>query len=88
MTDTIIEMTEDEFDQQYPLVTNHLNPNASWENGHSGGCLFDTFGDELAFDGERKPRARLAAHASVHARSLAPTRGRGACRVVRRSIAI
>jgi len=46
------------------------------------------FGDELAFDGERKARARLAADASVRASSLAPTRGRGACRVVRRSIAI
>src|SRR5262249_58276708 len=46
------------------------------------------FGDELAFDGERKARARLAARACVHAPSLAPTRGRGACGVVRRSIAI
>src|SRR5262249_40600878 len=46
------------------------------------------FGDELAFDGARKARARLAARACVHAPSLAPTRGRGPCRVVHRSIAI
>jgi drug/metabolite transporter (DMT)-like permease len=35
------------------------------------------FGDELAFDGERKAWARLAADAPVHAPCLAPTRRRG-----------
>jgi hypothetical protein len=47
---------EDEFDQQYPLLTNHLNPNASWAFGESGGgCLFETFGEELAFVRRQAP---------------------------------
>ena len=42
-------MTEDDYDQMYPLVTNHLNPNASWAFGDGPGCLFETYGEELAF---------------------------------------
>lgn len=30
MTDTFIELTEWEFDAQYPLVPNHINPSAAW----------------------------------------------------------
>lgn len=57
MTDTYIEITEDEFDRQYPLVTNHLNPHASWAFGDSGpGYLFETFGVELRFVREQDPR--------------------------------
>jgi len=57
MTDTHIEITEDEFDRQYPLVTNHLNPNATWVYGESeAGCLFETFGDELHFVRQQDPR--------------------------------
>jgi hypothetical protein len=57
MTDTHIEMTEDEFDQQYKLLPNHLNPNASSGFGDSGeGCLFETFGEELAFVRQQCPR--------------------------------
>ena len=50
MTEVFIEMTEGEFDQRFPLVTNHINPNAGWAFGDSGGgCLFETYGDEFAF---------------------------------------
>ena len=49
MTETFIELTEDEFDATYPLLTNHLNPSAGWAIGDERGCLFETFGDELAF---------------------------------------
>jgi len=49
MTHTLIEITEDEFDTGYPLRTNHLNPHASWAFGEAGGCLFETFGEELDF---------------------------------------
>ena len=51
MTDTFIEMTEDEFDARFPLVRNHLNPNASWSYGAGDGegCLFETYGEEFAF---------------------------------------
>lgn len=50
------EMTEDEFDEQYPLVTNHLNPNASWVIGDGPGCLFETYGEELDFVRSQDPR--------------------------------
>jgi hypothetical protein len=49
MSDNLIELTEDEFDDRYPLKFNHLNPSAGWAIGESGGCLFATHGDEFAF---------------------------------------
>ena len=50
------EMTEDEFDRQYPLITNHINRNASWAFGDSPGCLFETYGEELDFVRSQAPR--------------------------------
>jgi hypothetical protein len=44
-----LEISEEAFDEQYPLLTNHLNPNASWAFSDTGGCLFETYGEELAF---------------------------------------
>ncbi len=44
------ELTEDEFCELYPLLANHLDPNASWD-----GCLFETFGEELDFVREQNP---------------------------------
>ena len=49
MTHTLIELSEDEFDDRFPLLTNHLNGNASWVFTDSGGCLFETYGPELEF---------------------------------------
>ena len=49
-------MTEDEFDEQYPLITNHINLNASWTFGDGPGCLFETYGEELAFVRSQNPR--------------------------------
>lgn len=49
MTETFITLTEDEFEQQYILLTNNLNPTAGWGYGDSNGCLFETYGQELAF---------------------------------------
>ncbi len=56
MTDTIIELSEDEFDAQYPLRTNPLNPNATWAFGEGAECLFETYGEELAFVRQQDPR--------------------------------
>lgn len=56
MTTTFIEITEDEFDSQYPLLTNHLNPHASWAFNEDRGCLFETYGEELAFVRQQDPR--------------------------------
>jgi hypothetical protein len=51
-----LELTEDEFDARFPLFTNHLNPNASWGSGNEGGCLFETYGEELEFVRRQNPR--------------------------------
>src|ERR1700734_1924407 len=56
MTTHFIEMTEDEFDDLYPLVLNHLNPNAGWRFNDGPGCLFETSGEELAFVREQDSR--------------------------------
>jgi len=49
-------LSEDEFDQRYPLLPNHLNPNASWGDGEGSGCLFETYGEEVAFVSTQDPR--------------------------------
>ena len=49
-------MTEDDFDKQYPLVTNHIDPNASWAFDDGPGCLFETYGEELDFVRAQNPR--------------------------------
>jgi hypothetical protein len=56
MTETFIELSEDAFDMTYPLVPNHLNPNASWGDGEGTGCLFETYGEELEFVRKQDPR--------------------------------
>jgi hypothetical protein len=48
-------MTEEEFDTRYPLLRNHLNPNASWVYGQGPGCLFETYGEELEFVQRQDP---------------------------------
>jgi hypothetical protein len=49
-------LSEDEFDRRYPLLVNHLNPHASWAFGDGPGCLFETYGEELAFVRRNDPR--------------------------------
>src|SRR5580765_4047590 len=56
MTNTPTEMSEEEFDASYPLITNHLNRNASWGDGDGPGCLFETYGDELEFVRQQDPQ--------------------------------
>ena len=56
MSDTSIELTEDEFTEVYPLVHNHINPTAGWAFGEESGCLFETYGDELEFVHRQDPR--------------------------------
>ncbi len=37
MTTTLVQLTEDQFDATYKLLTNHLNPNANWGYGGESG---------------------------------------------------
>jgi hypothetical protein len=55
MTATFIELTEDEFDARYPLVPNHINPNATWGSCDGPGCLFETYGEEFEFVRQQDP---------------------------------
>ena len=55
MTYNFIELSEDEFDDLFPLVQNHLNPTASWAFDDGPGCLFETYGEELEFVKRQDP---------------------------------
>lgn len=37
-------MTHDEFDERFTPILNPFDDNASWD-----GCMFETYGDELAY---------------------------------------
>lgn len=37
-------LTEEQFDEQFTLIENHLDNNASW-----GGAMFETYGEELDY---------------------------------------
>lgn len=56
MSETFLQLSEDEFDRRFPLLPNHLNASTGWSNGESDGCLFETYGEELAFVREQDPR--------------------------------
>jgi hypothetical protein len=50
MTECIhLDISEEAFDDHYPLLINHLDPHASWVIGDSGGCLFGCHGAEWEF---------------------------------------
>ncbi len=55
MQRTLIQLTEDEFDTKYPLVRNHIDPNASWSDNEGPGCLFETYGEEVEFVRQQDP---------------------------------
>ena len=50
------DLTECEFDSEYPLIVNHLNPSAGWAFDDQGGCLFDTYGPEFEFVRQQDPQ--------------------------------
>jgi hypothetical protein len=56
MTHSLLQITEDDFDATYPLVTNHLDDEPCWPNGDGPGFLFRVFGEELAFVRSQDPR--------------------------------
>jgi hypothetical protein len=56
MTETVFELTEEEFDSRFPLVSNHINPAATWAFADGPGCLFETSGPEFEFVRRYDPR--------------------------------
>jgi hypothetical protein len=41
---TVLQLTEEQFDEQFELIENHIDDNASFN-----GCMFETYGDEIDF---------------------------------------
>ncbi len=56
MAISFIQLTELEFDEQYPLVPNPFNPDASWSGSNEQGCLFETYGEDYDFVKQQDPR--------------------------------
>jgi hypothetical protein len=52
--DKFIEMDFDEWLTTYKPITNHIDPNASFDNGE-GGIMFETYGDEVEFVKSQSP---------------------------------
>ena len=51
---TFIEMDFDEWCETYKPIINHIDSNASFDNG-SGGIMFETYGDEVDFVKSQSP---------------------------------
>lgn len=56
MTKPCIKLDEDDFAKQYSFIPNHFRENACWSYGDGPGCLFETYGEELAFVQSQDPR--------------------------------
>jgi hypothetical protein len=48
MSNTFIEMTEDEWFKTYKPIPNHIDKNASFSDGEHG-YMFETYGEEIDF---------------------------------------
>ena len=57
MTNNFIEMTFDEWVDTYKPIVNHIDTNASFDNGY-GGLMFETYGEEVDFVKEQ-PENRI-----------------------------
>lgn len=47
---TVTVLTEEQFDERFPLVANNLDPDAAFD-----GCMFETYGAELDFVRQQDP---------------------------------
>lgn len=52
--DNFIEMDFDEWCDTYKPIVNHIDNNASFDNGY-GGIMFETYGDEVEFVKSQSP---------------------------------
>ncbi len=50
-----IEMSFEDWLKTYKPITNHIDPNASFQNESGSGIMFETYGDEVAFVKEQDP---------------------------------
>lgn len=47
--EVFLEMSFDEWLETYKPITNHIDPNASFQNESGSGIMFETYGDEVEF---------------------------------------
>ena len=50
-----IEMSFDEWLETYKPITNHIDPNASFQDESGSGIMFETYGDEVEFVRSQSP---------------------------------
>lgn len=50
----LVKLTEQQFDDTFTLVENHIDDNASFD-----GCMFETYGEELEFVKEMAKKNRV-----------------------------
>ncbi len=56
ITETFIEQTFDSWLEEFKPITNHLDPNASFQDESGKGIMFETYGDEVEFVKKQDPR--------------------------------
>lgn len=50
-----LEMSFDKWLETYKPITNHIDPNASFQNESGSGIMFETYGDEVEFVKSQSP---------------------------------
>jgi hypothetical protein len=56
ITETFIEQTFESWLEEFKPITNHLDPNASFQDESGKGIMFETYGDEVEFVKKQDPR--------------------------------
>ena len=53
--DTFIELSFEDWIEQYKPITNHIDPHASFQDEYGNGLMFETYGDEVEFVKSQSP---------------------------------
>jgi hypothetical protein len=53
--DTFIELSFEDWIEQYKPITNHIDKNASFQDEDGNGLMFETYGDEVEFVKSQSP---------------------------------
>ena len=56
ITETFVEQTFESWLEEFKPITNHLDPNASFQDESGKGIMFETYGDEVEFVKKQDPR--------------------------------
>ena len=53
--DNFIELSFEDWVEQYKPITNHIDPHASFQDEDGNGIMFETYGDEVEFVKSQSP---------------------------------